>query len=195
MLQKRSKWRRRGGKQNRIPLFCCCSVIKIRLYRKTLKMFVGEKHRSEVQDDPSVIKGGKNRPLICPFYQSELWLITACLHLLSVHTSTLSDGCIEGKLYFLGGLAYHPQYLRKTRTYMPFPSLCAQLLLDSCLTLVVLKNSVEVVGMHHYCSLKPLKQTHLHINYTIDTLLLWEQVPKNSFSGRSDTAPGSQRLG
>ncbi len=35
----------------------------------------------------------------------------------------------------------------------------------------------------------------LLINYAIETLLLWKQVPKNYFSGCSDTAPGSQRLG
>ncbi len=59
---------------------------------------------------------------------------------------------------------------------------------------------MEVVGLHHYHRLKPLKHTQstccdLHINYAIDTLLLRNQVLKNYFSGRSDTAPWLQCLG
>ncbi len=79
-------------------------------------------------------------------------------------------------------------------------------MLDSRLTLAVL----HIHGSSGDTPLPPSKapKTHtnnlqhapstgadLHINYTTVTLLLWEQVQQNYFSGRSDTAPGSQRLG
>ncbi len=63
---------------------------------------------------------------------------------------------------------------------------------------------MEVVGIHHYRPLKPLKHTQiisnmLHLRVvtciltTLLTHLLWEQVPKNYFFGRSDTVPWLQR--
>ncbi len=80
---------------------------------------------------------------------------------------------------------------------MPFPSLCVQLVVRHLPGAGSFAHSMEVVEMQHYRPLKAPKHTQiitntLHLRVvtcTTDTLLLWEQVPKNYFSGRSDTVP------
>ncbi len=81
---------------------------------------------------------------------------------------------------FLGGLAYHPQSLCETRIWTPFPSLCIQIT-ASCWQFCTFNGSSgdtlfppSKAPKTHPNNLQhtPSMCCDLHVNYTVDTLLL-----------------------